>query len=473
MSYYSYNSAYDGANWSERRGHINWTTLDTRLELDSFSREELVRRVRWLSKNIGFVKGIIHGLSDLVGYLTPEADTGDLEWNAAAEVNFMSRAGSPLVFDAAGKFDFFDAQILQTRSWLRDGDLVTLLTRSPSNGAQFSFFESHRLRNPKGAGDSWMDGIRATTQGRHQRYGLTDKNGNVRHFSARDVLYFGDWSSCGHHRCEPPLAHAVNHAVDITEIWADTKHAIKTSGLVAAVITNNDEKSAGMRRGLGHNLATRQNRAGDPFNSADVWEGAGGSIPELDKGKDMKIVHDARPHPNIRDQIRDLIRDISLGTKGCPPEVVWEMAGLNGPSLRFMMEKLERWIMARQKPLKAWSQRVWMYHIAKEVEAGRLRPCRDEMWWKVNWIGQKSMTIDRSKDKDQLDLYDGGMTTLADYYSQRGADWQSRVTQKIIESRFIKDECKRLKMEPDEVFRPRQGAAVISSEISKENDDDE
>jgi capsid protein len=466
---WSFGSAYDGANWSEKRGYVDWNTLDTRLELDSFSREELVRRVRWLSKNIGFMKGVVNGLADLVGYMMPQARTGDAEWNAAAEVNYHARAGAPLVFDAAGKFDVFDAQLLQTRTWLRDGELLTALTETPSKGARVAFFESHRLANPEDASDRWLDGVLATPQGRHARYAIKDQSGKAKQFDARNIIYFGEWESCGHHRSVPPLAHAVNHAVDITEIWSDTKHAIKTAGLFGAYTTNTDEKGARQRSGLGSNLVGKESPSGEAYNSAEVWAGSGsGGVPDLPKGKDLKILHDSRPHPNIRDLIRDLIRDIALGT-GCPVEIIWELSGLNGPGVRFMLERLDRWISRRQKPLRAWNTRHYVYHMAKEMKAGRLRECRDPNWWKVAWIGQKSMTIDRSRDKDQLDLYDGGMTTLSDYYAQRGQDWEEQVKQKILERKLIREECARQGLEPDEVFRPRQGAAGIGASESSES----
>ena len=463
-------SAYDGANASTRRGYVDFGTLDTRLELDQFSRDELVRRVRWLSKNVGFMKRLVNGLADLVGTLHPQARTADEEWNALAEFNFHSRAGSALVYDAAGKIDFFDAQVLQTRTWLRDGELLTILSENESKGAQVAFAESHNLRNPKDAHAPWLDGVLTNDQGRHISYGLRDRKGGVKVIEAKDLLYFGQWESCGHHRSVPPLAHAVNHAIDITEVWADNKHAIKTAGLVGMYKTNTDEKGARTKQGLLGSIQQIASSTGEAFNSAKIWMGeGGGAAPMLEKGQDLKILHDDRPHPNIRNLINDLIRDICWGT-GCPPEVVWEMTGLNGPGVRFTLEILERWIARHQKPLRAWSTRYWVYHIAKEMKAGRIRECRDPKWWKCEWIGMKSMTIDRSRDKDQLDLYDGGMTTLQEFYDQRGADWQEKVKQKILERKFIRDECKRQGLDPDEVFRPRQGAAagVASSDPDEE-----
>jgi hypothetical protein len=60
-------SAYDGVNHSVRRGEILWFTPDTRKELDSFSRYELQKRIRWLFINVGFLRGLVRNSATLVG----------------------------------------------------------------------------------------------------------------------------------------------------------------------------------------------------------------------------------------------------------------------------------------------------------------------------------------------------------------------------------------------------------------------
>src|SRR5438105_1739752 len=85
-------SGFDGANFSTRRGYIYYPTLETRREIDTYSRLELIRRSRWLKRNTGFAKRCINGISNMVGFLTPRALTSDREWNAAAEPLWRTRA---------------------------------------------------------------------------------------------------------------------------------------------------------------------------------------------------------------------------------------------------------------------------------------------------------------------------------------------------------------------------------------------
>ena len=51
---------WDGANFSSRRGYV-YAPLQTRDELPSGSRTELVRRSRWLTRNVGFAKRCVYG----------------------------------------------------------------------------------------------------------------------------------------------------------------------------------------------------------------------------------------------------------------------------------------------------------------------------------------------------------------------------------------------------------------------------
>jgi hypothetical protein len=78
-------SGFAGANTTRDRGWLLWPTLDTRMELDSFSREELMRRIRALKANVGFVKGIIENAAVLTGYQTIQANSGDEKWDRSEE----------------------------------------------------------------------------------------------------------------------------------------------------------------------------------------------------------------------------------------------------------------------------------------------------------------------------------------------------------------------------------------------------
>lgn len=459
-------SGYAGANHSIRRGRIHWQSLETRQELDSFSRNELLRRCRWLRANVGLVKGLVKNGSMLVGWMTPQARTADEEWNSAADLNFRSRAMTKNTFDAGGKFNFKTAQRMIMQRALCDGDILTLYTETKTKGAQVAFYEAHQIRNPdKSDRSKWFDGIQPDAAGRHIIYGLSDGK-DVRKISAQNACYFGSFESPGHTRAHPPLSHAVNHAVDITEVWADTKHGIKNSarfGVVSefAAGTRNTRTVNGMTATIpGGPAATADAGNGKKVKTEEIW--GGGQMQVGEPGEQFKILTDGRPHPNQGMFIDDLVRDIAMGY-GLPPEVIHKMAKLSGPGVRFVMEFAGRWIEDWQLELTDWCHRYWVYHMSKEIAAGRLPVPKDDNWMLgVEWTPRRSLTIDRGKDgKQRLDEIDAGAGTLSDWYSDvDGADWKMKVRQRIQEVKFAKAECASAEVEYSDVFKIRQGAAA-------------
>jgi len=414
-------SGYDGAMSSPSRGDVWWPTMETRDELDSYSRTELLRKIRWLHANVGLFKGFINNAADLIGWQTPQAATEDTAWNKLAYQAFEDRCGTAAAFDVRGKFDFWTAQPMLSRAALKDGDILTVLTESTGKAAMVGFYESHQIVSPKdNSAGTWQDGILTDPRGRHLSYGIRDgRRDAVVPISARDAIYYGEFDSPGHVRVVPKLAHAVTTGLDITEIRGLIKGAIKTSALFGAVREVSSTTVPRSRQGLagapGYENRTRPGNtsAGEAasiterFEVSNVW--GGNQIPRLPSGEELKILHDARPSPNQMAFMDILARDISVGY-GLPPEVTWHMAGLTGPGVRFVLDVADRWIKARQATLENWCRRVWVYTIAKEIKTGRLPRPSDPRWWAVDFIPQRNLTIDRGRDlRGRMEAVDAGL----------------------------------------------------------------
>lgn len=465
----SYFSGYQAATFGTDRGAIFWPTIDTRQELDSFSRYEIIRRIHWLKAHFGFVEGLINSSADLVGWQTPQAQSGDSAWDDAAEEAFRDVTAEAAAFDVAGKFDFDSAQPMLMRACLTDAQVFTVLTKWEDGAARLAFYEASQLANPKDAGPEWHDGIRISRSGRHTAYGFRNRStDSVTVIPAKDVIYFGEFNSPGQVMPVPPLAHAVNHAIDITEVWGFTKKAIKVSSLSGAVIER-DAAAIPPRGKLGMPgaLATYTNTTtGEKFQQANVWDG--GQIQSLEPGSKVKILTDNRPPQEQRDFTDDLKRDIAQGF-GLPVEVIDKMGDLTGPGIRFVMDFAGNWIRCRQKRLKIWARQVWRYVIACEIAAGRLPlPAPDaqgkQKWWAVTFTSQRLLTIDRGKEsRARLEELNAGVTTLADWEEFDGRDWKDRGLQRIREVQFLKEQCAVAKLDYAEVFPPRPGTAAAQT----------
>ncbi len=466
-------SGYDGANWSPKRATVWMPTLDTRLELDKFSREELTRRVRWLVANVGLVRALCWNSARLVGWLTPSADSADRKWNRRIEKRLMKKLGRAATFDLAGKYSFETAQPMLTALSKRDGDILTVLTTTKDGTEpRVAFYESHQLSDPPGAKDGWHAGVHSDAHGRHIEYGLRGSDGKVRIVPAHAVIYHGTFDSPGHIRAVPPLAHAINHAIDITEIRADAKHAAKASGLFGIVRElGQGAPNTKARQGMGGILrptlaagAPGNPASNSPIQTRDVWEG--GQAVELSPGEKLSTLHDSRPHPNHMAFQDELIRDISIGF-GLPPEVILKMVSLTGPGVRFVMEYASRWIENEQLALWNWAERVWWHFLAFEVRTTGF-PATTETddpthWMDVTFTPQRDLTIDRSRDgRQRMEELDRGLGTEDDWHkSINGSRAADKITARIEEVKFKQEECERLGVPYHLAFPPRAGAAPM------------
>ena len=485
-------SGFDGANYSTKRGRVFWPTLDTRKELDSYSRNELIRRIRWLHGNGGLIKGIIENAAMFIGWLTPTAITKDDAWNELADDNFSSRTKSKSIFDDAGKFNFATAQGMINECALKDGDILTVLTESPNKGARVAFYESHQIRSlRRKKEDGWIDGVLVNKGLRHLKYSVVaDDTATV--MEARNCIYYGIFKSVGHNRPVPPLAHAVNNALDIMETRGYIKHGIKAASLFGMVIEqesdapNNSKKVGGMPALGAETPAPLLGGEGDetPFSSQKAF--SGGVSAKLGRGEKAKILNDNRPGPNSREFAYDQMRDIAIGL-GLPLEVVYHMVKLTGPGVRFVLQFAEKWIEKRRLELQEWCHRYWAYHMAKEIKAGRLPVPNDPNWIDgVEWTPTRSISIDRSNDKNRMDEMDAGYGTFSKWCADtEGAGWRKKTVQRTTEVKYAYEACGGVwdeltaEQKYAMVHRPRQGVAAVdipdskNSSSSSDDDDDE
>ena len=124
-------SIFSAARFSPDRATVHVPTLDTRKEIDRYSRMELLKKSRVLYRNIGSWRRVVDGAAELaVGTgLKPHPMTSDKDWNRRALDNFNERAGSRDVFDFSGKWNFYEAQSGLISCELRDGDIFAVLSK--------------------------------------------------------------------------------------------------------------------------------------------------------------------------------------------------------------------------------------------------------------------------------------------------------------------------------------------------------
>jgi capsid protein len=429
-------AGFDGANQSDRRGHVWWPSMSGARELTGSDRWRVMKKIRWLYANNGHARRVINGLANLIGYLSPQAITTDNDWNRVAEKHFARFAMTPFVFDRAGKMDFRTWQIANSRGRLKDGDFLSVLGQTTTGRAQLICYEATQIDNGTSTvpdNERLVDGVFRDRFGRHVAYSIVDpdQNERVARISAEDCIFYADFERPNQVRGYPALAHAVNDLLDIVEIDGETKVGIKRA-LYVGVYRKHQAANTGPMGLLSPVVsedtgldATIDGATKNIVQNVENILSAGG-IPNLGQGESLETLADDRPGPNQREFVQALLEKIALGL-GLPPSVVFSITGQTGPEVRFHMAELARWLAHEQDRLRRICQRYWVYFWAREFENGYPMP-RTEEWWAAAWVPQADLTIDRGREgRLALEELRIGATTLADIYAAKGEDWEEKL----------------------------------------------
>lgn len=454
-------SGWDGANQSQDRGWIYWPSMDSRRDLDSYTRRELARKVRWLCANMGLPNRIVKGLADLLGYLTPVWNSGNERWDEEAEAHFADRTASPLAVDRSGVHSIQSLQLELDRSAFKDGDLLPVALESErSGGLLVMLYEAHQVQTPAGQHQEsgWEDGVQVDRFRRHVRYALRQENGSSARVDAADAMYYAHSDAAA--RVRPPtiLAHAVNHLQDVSEIVADWKLSIKVAAQFGIYLK---KTQPGGPWGAMPFFSDLRNERYAPA-ATDETEDGGGEAPASDgsedkdlqvedlfhgpgilnppTGTDLATIQDERPHPNAMGLVAHMMRDISWGV-GASPELLWDISGLRGANNRWANADLGRWLGCRLLRKRAWMRRYCSVWAAKEMKAGRLsEPGAGARWWRMGFIPQASLTADKGREgKLNLELVEGRLRSLRTHFAEEGLHWQQELRQIAKERREWKE----------------------------------
>lgn len=426
---------------------VYYPELDTRREVTSFTRTEILRKARWLYANNGLARRLVDGLGRMVAGtgLKGQATTDDAEWNKAAGKAFANRTGSKVVFDVGGRFDFASSQSALKSFEFRDGDASAILTSSELGLARFAFYEGHQIgpgsepvpANP--AAQRWFDGVKVDRFNAARRYRYLLDGDRHKDVDAANVIFLARYRSAGQNRGLSILSPAVNHLLDASEITGYIKQGVKLANQFGYWIeTAPGGVGAGAGGRVGGKRTTIETGAGGL--TLETVTG-GGAIPDLAPGQQLKFTNSQHPHPNNLTLVDYLIRDIAWGA-GVSPEVIWNIAALGGANTRFVLADAQGWIEAEQARLaRDYCSRVWIYTIAKEMAAGRLRPCRDPEWWGHSWITPARLTVDFGRDgKLHLEQLRSGALSYKRLYGWQGLDHEPELKQWLDELAWIKTE---------------------------------
>lgn len=410
----------DAARLSPDRNFNLWTSLNPQQEVSDWARDRITRRARSLYANFPEVRAVVKEIVNLQGILTPFANTADKEWNKLARAAFMRRALNPQSFDAAGRLNFYQAQIwLETRAII-DGDALAVLTRSGlDGGAQVRFYSAPQISSPETPENGERNGVESYPNGRVKSYTIKDFiSGNYKRIPAYAACLYGHDPSPLDPRYTSELIAAVTTAQDIYEINSFHKQQIKLASLFGIY----EKKDINEKRsGIDDIIKARR---GEPTSAQEPEAPLlidGVKAISLMPGRELKTLHNTNPSNEVRTFVTER-RDALALAFGLDPVMLFSPERMGGASARYTLSKTKDYADKRNIDRVIYCNRIWQHFIASEIAAGRLRPCNDtENAYSVNWINRAEWSIDLKHDINgftalmQAGLASGNMWTLSHY----------------------------------------------------------
>ncbi len=433
---------------SRRRSVLPGDVADSRREFTAYSRTELLRKARFLKKNVGMVRGVLKSLQDhAIGPgVYPLPATPNDAWNEQAWSWFWELAK---IGDVSGRMTLWEAQRMRTAAKFVDGDMFTLHVKSAQGWPQYQLIRAHNCGNfDLEDAPGWTDGVQLDGVNRPRAYRFRlrgeDKFTTI---PASRVVHSYMLEEADQVRGVTALAHAIDHLHDIIDTLALEMDAFKDNSRVSRVIQteSGEDEDPELRRFNGDGLAPDD--TGPALNREQVF---GAEIVRLKKGETLTSYSSQRPSPTFVGFIDWLGKLVTNGS-GFPYEFAWNPNELKGPGVRFILEKVRLAVEEWRRNEIEDTYPFYTFAIATAMELGEL-PYNPE-WFKVEWIGgAPDVTIDKGRDATQdRDNIKAALDTFKRYYARQGLWWKTELRQKAKEAGFIGELAKEYGVSPDRI----------------------
>ncbi|MEG0587830.1 MAG: phage portal protein, partial [Akkermansia sp.] len=261
------------------------------------------------------------------------------------------------LFDVAGNLNFYSAQLWIERNRALYGDNLTVLANALDEGACFGFYRAPQIKSDEGEG--WSSGVKTDRHGKAVAYSLSDYTnpGQFVEIRREDAILYRHNPDARGLRGVTDLRRAIRHIHDETEIVAFSKQSAKLAATIGIIETKNVEDK---RPGMGAGLVGKTEITDDGRKVEAVIGGT--KVVRLDPGRDLKILNDPRPSPNVMALVRHLMDEVAYGI-GLTPSILWDPDKVGSAGIRYVMQRLKRWLKLKYVYRQQWCNRVCVAHL--------------------------------------------------------------------------------------------------------------
>lgn len=459
-------SGYDAATSSPTRtGFIAFPT-NSRTELNSYTRKELVRKSRALEANLSVFGRILRKLSrHAVGAgIFPSSRTADLEWNAKADKLIDEVGSNPGTYSIDASRDLWEDQRLIVETLLLDGEFFEVLVKGSSGYPFVQPLDVFEVETPTGANvnQTWEDGVLTNEQLRPIQFAVRQlpktvygQNVDWQAVDTINMVHIFRRRRAKQVRGLPWCYAGLNAGIDALDLQALESGTAKLHAALAVAV-----KKTG-RKGKGGAVGKIQGDTSDPANTRALEKVfGGGMINYLGEEGEIQLLSSDRPSPDLLKFCEYLFQSFAIGFD-IPFEAIWSLAGLNGTANRSVMEDLQSTCDMLQDQVVMRHTRRWRtWRLWWAMQNGELPQCKDPEWWKAVYRGPAKLTIDMGRTAEaNIKLTKNGMLSLDRYFEERNQDARAELRAHMETVAWAMKEADRLGVPIEMIFEPTPGAA--------------
>lgn len=471
-----------GQRWSSRRSHLPGYIQSARLDADSMTRLEILRKARYFERNCG----IVNRLADLFEQYTvgPRGlrfipASSDREWNRNAAKWWNDWED---FCDLTSLQHFGTIQSLVARSWFIDGEVFIIKTngRIRKDGQSFpriQLIESHRVETPQNLyGDkNVIDGIQIDDRGRPVGYWVRDDSGgpfaqteNYKFIDAENMVHIFEPSRPGMYRGLSMLYPVLNDLHDLDDLQIlemdAAKEAAKTTNVIQTKSGELNEDDLRRQRMLGR--GTDGTSGGSSAERTQYYEDVFQARAKvLQTGDEFKQFVSGRPSVAVQTYWEYLVSKICAGV-GISKLLVFPWS-MQGTVVRADLDVAATFFRSRSYVLGGKFQDVWRFAVGWATRNNLDLSDPPSDWNRVTMRPPRSVNVDVGRNSNALIAeYEAGLRTLEWICSELGEDWRDVLREKAVELAEADELEKEFKLPQGSLVR----AVIESLKLKKTNE---
>lgn len=435
---------YEAAYWNLNRSYLPGFIQSAREDINTLSRQEILRRVRYFEKNSNVLGKVLTILDiNVVGSgITPTPAGANTSWNKLALGWWNEWAP---VADITGLRTIPQCQSVTYRAQNVDGDHYVNLTETPSGRPAIALIEGHRVNSVgydfeaiERSGYKVFDGVMVDRRtGRPVAYLVTDdfNPSSASPIPASRIVPFYRNRRAGQYRGITLFHAAILDLHDLDDLQKFEMLAAKDAASTSKVIQTAAGAASVEGPVIGASLrpvATSDTAARTAYYKQAI---AGETIHTYpgDKYEQFQIERPSAATTGFWDRLDN---KIVQGSGVSYAALVDYRGNWGGATLRAAVQSDNRLFELNTIDQAIGWQRVWDYAISWAMDHGELP--KNPEFRNVRWHPPRRSTVDIGNESQAtLSQLQAGTLTFQDIYGELGEDWKDRLIQRADEEAFI------------------------------------